>query len=794
MFKNYLKTAWRNLTRQKWYSLINIFGLAVGMAASILLFIYISHERSFDKFHQEGEKTYRLVSYFHGKMDDAFPRAFHQLGPMMKEMSPQVSEQCRLKNETYTLRYDDKKFEWVTTLMADATFADFFHFPAIRGDVKKTLSDPSGIVLSSELAQKIFADEDPIGKVISYPSTMYDMEARRFHGQYRSVTVGAVLAPMPENTHLQFDALIAFEAYDPSYLETFSNDVFVFLKVEGQDPDLESIAQISQGFFEDLGAPIQIDNYLQPLYEIHFGPKYSYDFGPKGNLQLIIIFSLVALFIISIAVINFINLITARSEKRAVEACIRKVSGAGKRDIFGQFLGESLLMSLLSFFLAMVMVELFLTPFSGLLNRELTLSAMESIGLFIKLLGVVVMIGVLAGMYPAILFSRFNPAEIMRGKFRGSGRNPLLRIVLVVIQFAISVILIISISVFNRQVDYMKNSSLGFEPEHVMHVSGLSSTLFNGYEALRAELLQNPRILEVGSGQAMPGYSGSGQSIRPAEGTEDQNISINEYRVREGYKESFGLELVSGRWFDFDNSADSDNFVMNETAIQALGFDDPVGKEISMHHRKGRIIGVVRDFHFGSLRRSITPLMFTAYSSAFYNIIIKTSGEDHPQTVDYIRSVFAGFDSNYNFKASYISDRFESFYRQEEQQNTILNYASFLAIIIAMLGLLGLSSYIVVSRTKEIGIRKILGASGIQIIAVLFRDIGRWVLLANLVAWPLAWYAMEEWLGRYPYRIDMSFGYLLLAGTITFLIAALTISTHTWKAARANPVDAIRGE
>lgn len=792
MLKNYLKTAWRNIIRQRWFSLINIIGLAIGMAASIMLLVYISYERSFDQFHPQKDKIFRVLTHYHGQSEDIIPRTIPDVGRILEEGSPLVSSHCKVKDERYNLKKDDETFKGTKALMADENFVDFFHFPALRGDLRVSLADPTSIAISSDLAFRLFGEQDPIGEIVSINKFYYNMEQRRWSSRYEPMKIGAVLAPIPGNSHLDFDALISYEAYDPSYKATFANDVFTYLMIPGDSPDLTSCQEIVGDFFTQFAPGRNVTLSMQALGDIHFGGAYRYDMGQRGNLQLIIIFSLVAVFIIVIAVINFINLITARSEKRAVETCIRKVSGAGRGNIAGQFLGESLLMSMIAFFLAMVLVELFLTPFSNLLNRQLSINTGESFRLFFSLLGYVLLIGLLAGTYPAMMFSRFQPAEIMRGKYSGGRRNPLLRIVLVVVQFAISVILIISITVFNRQVQHMKHADLGFDPENVIVVEGLSQSIVNGYESLRAELLQNPRILEIGSGQAVVGFPGNGQIIRPVDGTEDQNVSITEYRVRKGFREAYGLELLAGQWFDFENLSGQLDFVLNQAAVKALGLNDPIGQEVMFHNRKVRIIGMVKDFHFSSLENSINPLLFSAYNPQFFNIVIKTSPEDHRGTVDYIRQVFTRFDSNFNFNPLYVSDHFRGLYKQQEQQNTIFNFASLLAILIAMLGLLGLSSYIVMSRTREIGIRKIMGATRWQISAVLFRDIGRWVLLANLAAWPLAWYAMESWLSNYPYRISMSVVYLIIAGIASMLIAGLTIAGHTFRASKANPVDAIR--
>lgn len=793
MFRNYLKIAWRNIIRQKWTSLINVFGLSVGMTASILLFIYISYETSFDRFHEGSERIYRIVSHFPGQNNYIMPRTFPQVAEQLEEQSPHVAMACRIKNDNNYVRSGEQVFENVATLMVDESFADLFSFRPARGDLRQALADPTRIVLSTEMAGRLFGKEDPLGRALKISRMTFDEEQGRYTSEYTNVIVGCILEPMPGNTHLQFDALMAFEAYTPVWLRTFSNDVFIYLKVQGDQPDLESITRLSESVVAGIMRDGRhIAHSLQPLHDIHFGEPLRFDMGPHGRPELIFVFSLVAVFIIVIAVINFINLVTARTEKRAVEASIRKVAGAGRRDIAGQFLGESVLVSLLSFLLAMVLVELLITPFSGLLDRELALTTTDSLWVFARLLVFALLIGLISGLYPAMVFSRYQPAEIMRGKFRGGHRNPLMRIILVVTQFVISVILIVSITVFNRQVHYMKTADLGFDSENVLVFTGLTNSLITGFDAIEAELRQHPGILSVTRAQSAPGLGGSGQTLRLAESPENESISITEIRIREGFQETYGIELVDGRWIDFALASDRSNFIINETAASILGMAEPVGTDVVMFHRPGKVVGVMKDFHFTSLKNEIQPLILTAYQNPFYNIAVKISEGERADATDHIRKVFQRFDPNFRFEEWYLSQRFESFYRQEEQSNKILNFASLLAVFIAILGLLGLSSYIVMSRKKEIGLRKIHGASGMQIIMVLFRDIGRWVVLANLIAWPLVWMAMERWLDGYPYRIGLSWWFFAMAGLLTLLIAAGTISGQTWKAAHTNPVDALR--
>jgi putative ABC transport system permease protein len=799
MLINYLKIAWRNIIRQKGFSFINIFGLAVAMAAAIMLFIFVKHESSYDRFHSGGERIYRVISSFGGDVADILPRTLPGVAEILPEQSPQVIQAVRIRPERYSIRTGDQVFEDEWFFMTDPSFNDLFNFPLKAGDIKQTLSDPSAVAISYELGEKLFGDQDIINKIIEVQQLFIDPETERLSSRYIPVKIGAVFEPIPLNTHLQFSVLQSYESYDPLLARGFANDVFVYFKThsvlsESEKGNLSGIIQeyALSLFGEEFREIISFS--LQPLHDIHFGQRYGYDMGPRGNLEIIYVFSAVAFFILFIAIINFINLVTARSEKRAVEAAIRKVAGARRADIIFQFMGEAILVSWFALMISLVLAELLLGPFSNLLNRELSLLNQLDLVNIVILILLAPVVGLLAGAYPSFMFSRYRPAQILRGKGRGGRRNPLLRIILVVVQFSISVILIVSITVFNRQIQYMKSSDLGFSPKNVLVYSGLSNRLISSFDALKAELLQHPSIGSVTASHAYPGASGSGMSLRKADDALGVDISVSEYRVYEDFHTTFGLNIIQGRWFDFESQTDRQNFVINETAAAALGLDDPIGQDAVMWRRSGKIIGVVEDFHISSLVNKITPLVLTAYATQFYHISVRLSDDFQDDVFSHIHQVFRGFDANYNPEDFYLETYFRSLYRQEESNNKILNYASILAIIIAMLGVLGLSSYMVMARKKEIGIRKIMGASGLQVSWVLLRDIIRWVILANLIAWPVAWYVMQIWLQEFPYRINMSVFYLLIAGFISLLIAVITISGQTLQAANSNPVDTLKSE
>jgi putative ABC transport system permease protein len=799
MIITYLKTAWRNIVRQKGLNLINIFGLSVGIAAFILLFIYIRHETSFDRYHVEGNKIYRVLSSFGGEINSILPRTMPGVAGVLAEQVPEVNQVVRIKPEYYTIKQGDKSFDENLFFHTDSSYYNLFTINILEGNLEEVFRNPSSIAITQLAAHKLFGDKNPVGQIVEAEQRVYHVEEMRMSSRFIPLKVSALLEDPPKNSHLQFEILQSYDALDPTYSQTFSNDVFVYFKTGEvlRQADKEHIA----GIIKEYATSMYGENYrdilshdIQSLYDIHLGARFGYDIGRRGNLQLIFVFGAVAFFILFIAVINFVNLVTARSEKRAMEAAIRKVSGANRWQIIVQFIGEAILVCLIALLLALLLAEIFTPPFSNLLNRDLSLMKDLSIIHLVLFFLFVPIVGILAGAYPALVFSGYQPMQILRGKARGGSKNPLLRIVLVVIQFSISIILIVAVLVFNRQIQYMKQADLGFEPESVLVFSGLSNRLVQSYDALKAELLMHPGITHVASSQAYPGTSGSGMSLRTIEQPESMLVSAQEYRIGRDFHETFGMKLKEGRWFDFDMQTDLENFIINETAAKSIGLNDPVGQEVVMWRRKGRIIGMVEDFHFSSLKNEITPLVISAYNPAFYHISVKTDVSNQNEAVNHLRNTFEAFDPNYVFEEWYLGNFFKSLYKQEENNNTILNYASFLAIIIAMLGVLGLSSYIIVARTKEIGIRKVLGASRLEIIAVLIKDISKWVLVANLIAIPVAWVVMSNWLESFPYRISLASAFFIIASASSFVIVLITISGQTFLAAKRNPVDALKGE
>jgi len=796
MFINYLKTAWRNILHHRNTSLINVFGLAVGFAASMMLYIYISHELSFDRFHDNSHRVVRIVSHVRGDMELSLARSTPECGVIAFEQSPAVIGHLSLKNQKSTIRIGENLYDDIDFFYAEPSFEEFFQFPVWKGNIQQTLEDPTGVVITRKLAEKLFGEQDALNRTIEVSRTFLNQETGNYGQVYFTARIGAIIDHNKKNSHLQFDGLISMEGMDKGWRSEMFLDKFTYLMFEQKpgEEDKTAVEQLLGTRISDLlKNQFHVEVELQELEDIHFGEKLSNEYGITGNRELIMAFIALAFFILTIAIINFINLVTARSDKRAIEAAIRKVSGAGRRDIFLQFLGESLMLSFIALLFAAVIVEIFITPFASLLGRELHMTQLDSLMLFVRWIGIGLTVGVLAGLYPAYAFSRFQPVEILRGKTRGNKRNPLLRVVLVVGQFGISSFLIVCITVFILQVNHMKNAHLGFDKDHVVSFTGLSESLRSSYPSLRAELLQHPGIEEVASSQTLPGTGESGMGMRLNEaGATD--IPIWEIRIGKRAPEAFGFKLKEGRWWDFDLYDDRDNFVVNETAIKALGLNRAIGQEVVMMNRTGRIIGVVEDFHYRTLTTRIDPLVLTAYSDIFSNITLRLDPENRAGALAHAREVFYAFDPNYIYNPFYLAAHFDRFYTEEENNNKVLGAGSLLAIIIAMLGLLGLSAFMVTARTKEMGIRKTMGATTLQLMSILFKDLTKWVVLANFLAWPVAWIVMTHWLSNYPYRINMSVWYLLGTGVLSVAIAGLTILSHAWQAARTNPVESLRSE
>jgi len=792
MFKNYLKIALRNIKRHRGYSFINITGLAIGMTCTILILLWVQDELSFDRFHKNGDYLYRVIQDIQFT-DHRTHWAITQgpLGPSLKEDFPEIVDFTRIRYRGFRFKYADKIFD-ERVCMADNSILEMFTFPLVQGDPKTALIEPNNIVLSEEMAEKYFGGENPIGKTIK-ADDRYD-----FH-------VKGVFKKIPINSHLQFDFLIPFIfGRELGYtVDTWNNSGFSTYVMLAKTTSVENVIEKISDYLKT--KPTLEENsklMLQPLKRVHLYSHYDFDFR-HGDIKYVMIFSVVALFILLIACFNFMNLATARAGNRAKEIGMRKVAGAYKRNIIYQFFGEAIFLSLIALFFAIIFVELLLPTFNELSGKELLLNFTSNPLTLIGLIGISLITGIISGSYPALVLSSFNPVEILKGVggttnvSSSSKKGSLFRKVLVVSQFAISIMLFIGTIVVYNQLLFMRNKKLGYEKEHLL-MSWMRGDMPQQFEAVKNELLKNPDILNVTAVFSPPtyGYVFSNTLWHWEGQNPSEEILFRCNLVNYDYFKTFGLKLVAGRPFSKEFATDTNAVIINETAMKAMGLENPVGKRLAYQDGEFNIeiIGVVKDYHFRSLHQRIEPHILILNTDATQLLCARILGTDIPRTINEVEQVWKKFAPDFPFEYNFLDESLDNLYRPEMRISKIFRYFTILAIFISCLGLFGLASFMAEQRTKEIGIRKVLGASVPGIVLLLSKEFGKWVLVANVIAWPIAWYGMSKWLQNFAYRTNITWTAFIMSAGIALLIALLTVSYQSIKAALANPVQSLRYE
>lgn len=787
MFKNYIKIALRNLFRNKIYSLINIFGLAVGLAATILLFLYISLELSYDKHFKDYGQIFRVLSHStrNGEQEINMPITIYDIPDVVKSKIPEVENATRLSlfNEREVKLNNESKGFYTSTL-TDSCFFQVLSFKSCAGDLSTALREPNSVVLTKESAEKIFGNTNVVGKTI--------------HVYGSDMTVKAVIENIPPNTHLKIDLLISINSGNVQFMQNQGNNFYVYIKFNRPiTPTIKlkterAISDYVNDMFKEY--KITYKHTLQTIADIHLkSEKLNYDNAELGSMEYIYIFSILAAFILIIAVFNYVNLFTSKSETRVKEVGIRKVSGASRKLLIKQFMGESVMISFIAFLIAMLLVETFLPGFNNLVNRKIELSYSENYELIIFFLLISLLVGILAGIYPSLYISRLNSISILKGVFTGK-KNKALNILLVVVQFSIAIALISSLFILYSQVNYMKNKSLGFDKDQVVSFRNLPGKVISNYESIKNELLSNPDIISVTASQSIPGKTRSGMTIRLPDWPLEEAIPLNENRVQDDYVKTMGFEIIKGSDFSDGLATDSSSFILNEAAVRLLNLDDPIGKEIVVWLHKGRIKGIIKDFHYASLHNKIEPLVLSHYVDWFSYISIKIKPNRIREGLKFAQSVFKDFDPGYTQNYSFLNEIFNNMYRSEEKSNKLILVASLLAIIISILGLLALTSFIVTRRTKEIGLRKALGSNVRLILILLNKDILKWVLVSSLIGIPASYLFMKNWLQNFAYKIGLNIWYFVGAVLVAIVIATITISLQSFKTANKNPTESLRYE
>lgn len=801
MFKNYFKISLRNLFKHRAYSFINISGLAVGIACCLLIFLFVRDELSYDTQHENADRIYRVTREWfdrNGVSTLHLARVAAPIAPALKNEFPEVLESVRFLSGDVTVSYKENHFSEDNFCFVEPGVFDVFTFPLIKGDSRTALSEPFTVVLTEEMAEKYFGAEDPIGKVLRVENIA-------------ELKVTGVLQNLPRNLHFHFGFLASFATLEAIMSpDTWTNwgfnnyATYLLLSPNHNAANLTAKFPAFMDTYYKHDASKESRLHLQRLTDIHLHSHLDSELGVNGDISDVYIFSVVALFVLLIACFNFTNLTVARAIKRAREIGVRKVVGAHRWQLIGQFLGESIMIAFIAVLLAAALVELALPAFNDFTEKELGFLAGNLIAPLIGLIALALTVGIIAGSYPAFFLSAFRPAKVLKGETASGSSRPGLRKVLVVAQFAISIVLISGVLMIHRQLEYVQNKRLGFNKEQLLFF-GPSTGRMGDFTSFRNQLLRHPGVRAVTASKFVPSQALVDNIDIQAE-VGDVLKTVNELAllaVDHQFFTTYGMEMAAGRAFSPDLASDStEALIVNETAARTIGWKSPgeaVGKHFSLESnfwgdRRGKVVGVVKDFHFESLHERISPMIFFISPRGYNRITVKIAAANIPETLEFIESVWQRFLPSQPFTYDFVDQRFAQLYRAEERLAQVVVFFASLAIFIACLGLLGLASFMAEQRTKEIGIRKILGATVAHVSLLLSKDFLKLVIIANLIAWPIAYFTMNRWLQNFAYRIEIEWWVFVLAGGLALLIALLTVSYQAIKAALANPVESLRYE
>jgi putative ABC transport system permease protein len=779
MIKNYIKTAFRNIQRYKGYTFINIAGLTVGMACFILIFLWVYDELNYDAFHTHSNELYRIILK---KADDpgdpGVPSAPYILPKILKEEYPEIVEATRVRTRGYpsAVRHGDISFYEQRFFLTDPSFFSMFSYDFTAGDPKTALNNPNSVVVTKEAARKYFGDENPMGKILHWNNTQ-DLE------------VTGVIEKVPYNSHLQFDFMASLQLYDSERLSSWWREAAAYVQLQ-KGVSVEEVNRKIAGTIQRYHPEDDYTIALQPVREAHLNIIQ----GGRSDRRFVLIFGVIAVMVLAIACVNFMNITTARSGIRALEVGIRKVVGARRSDIIRQFLGESVLLSLISFCLALILVDLFLPLFNRLQGKEMTLLGSGNMLVYFSLVGVAVVTGFVAGSYPAFFLSAFQPVKVLKKDISRARKGSALRTVLAVSQFSVSVLLIIMTAVAYKQMQFIRNAELGFSREHIVHIL-VNDELRSAHKTFKDKLLEDPRILNVTFASAPPHLLFNVNDFEWEGMDTDKEVELNFLYVDHDYAETFDLEIVEGRDFSEEYPTDaSEAYVVNESAVRFMGMTDPIGKRVVLAGREGKIIGVVKDFNHKPLVFDISPMVMAIRPSWFYDLLIKISPEDIPGSLSYIEKVFKEVSPGFPFWYQFLDDWVEMLYVPLKIMNKIFNSFAFLAVFISCLGLFGLASLLMEQRRKEIGIRKVLGASVPGVVFLLSGKFLKIILVANLIAVPAAYFISRMFLNLFVSRTKLDTGVVVATVVFTLIVALVTISYQIIKTALADPVESIRYE
>jgi putative ABC transport system permease protein len=810
MLRNYFITALRNLWKYRFYSAINTIGLAIGLGCFLFILLFVQDEVGYDQYHEKAGQIYRINfdGYaFDQKLNFAVVGA--QVGPVIKAEWPEIEQYCRFRQRgSFTVSYNNQSFREQDWIFADSTLFDVFSFELVKGDPQKVLAEPNTLVITEAQAEKYFGAADPIGKSLRVDN----------NSMYR---VTGVMKEIPRQSHFRFDMIASMatinESRDPSWLSN-NFQTYVVLK-EGVDAKLidekfktlvptymgPELEQFMGKTWDDIMAEGNfIDFTLFPMTKIHLYSQQQVELGANGDIKYVYIFTFIGIFILLLACVNFINLATARSATRSREVGMRKVVGASRPQLIMQFLSESLVITFLSLIIAAVLLVFLLPYFNDLSGKQFLLSDVLTVELFALMFGLIVIVGLIAGSYPALHLSRFTPLKAIRsGGIKGAGRKLSLRSVLVVFQFAITISLIVGTLIISKQLSYIQNKKLGYDKDQVIILNNFYN-LGNNCLPFKEEIKKHPQVVNATISGTLPTPSSSNNSAVFLGRNPDPSKThvLRLYTVDHDYIPTLSMEMAEGRAFSRDFSSDSNAVIINEAAVKLFGLDNPLETEISTFAggstenpqlRVDKIIGVVKNFHFESLRSQIGPLaMYLGEHTG--NLSIKVKTENWSQFIGDLNRLWNQMGPGQPFDYDFMEEDFNSMYESESRIGSIFSVFTFLAIVIACLGLFGLATFTAEQRTREMGIRKVVGASVSRIFYTLTIEVIQWVLIANLIALPVAYYFMSRWLEGFAYPVSMSWGTFAGALLIGLAVAVITISYQALRVSVINPAKALRHE
>jgi putative ABC transport system permease protein len=774
MLKNYIKITWRNIKNHKLYSFINIMGLAVGMACCILILLWVQDELSFDKFHANYSDIYRTVPELEDTKYYSNPLA---LAPTLEGKHPEIIHVARFCQRTWLTKYGNDVYNENGALVDD-DFLKIFTFPLLEGSPEAVFASRDSVVITERTAMKYFGTSDPIGRTLLFNNAT-------------ELIVTGVLKDVPSNSHLQFDFLAPMRLMGDRAITSWSWEARTYLLLQ-KNTSWRDFAEKISGFImeHDKRTEQKTVLHVQPLSKIHL-------FALRGTdpIVYVYIFLTIAIAILIIACINFINLSTARSNTRAKEIGMRKVVGAERTDIVRQFIGESILLSAVALVLALGFVYLLLPAFNNLAEKQLTLDIAGNVSTLFVLAGIILFTGFVSGSYPAFLLSSFHPVNTIRGKNQSGSGGYVLRRVLVVSQFSATIILIIGTILMYRQLNYIRNRDLGLNKDHVVSIS-MDRELRKSYRSFKNEIKRNPSVLGVTAARRMPTNITHMNPVYWEGRGPEQYVTMTDASVDYDYFETLGMEIIEGRSFSEEYATDQENYILNEVAAGITGLESPVGKMFSVWEDEGRIIGIVKNFHTLSLHNEIGPVVFTLSQrhGSHQNIFVKIRPENVSGTIQFLENKASEFAPNSLFEYRFLDEVFEGQYRSDQRRGSIYRYFTFLAIFISCLGLFGMASFTAEQRTKEIGIRKVLGATVSRIIVLTSKDFLVLLFISNLIAWPAAYFLMNSMLNNYAYRAGIALWVFAASAVAAICVALLTVCLKIIKAAYANPVESLRYE